>query len=317
MMRWWLILLMLVPAAAVAQPAAMAGRWALTAAGHRVMLLTLTRDGAGWRARMRTLQGDIDAAQATHLHGPPRDTAMTVSAQTADTLTLRVVGDPAHSPAFVFHLLATDVAQWRRRDDAGTAQTGGDSGAVFVLRRVAADAALATALSPTRAYMIDAPWPDEPAMTALFDADQAAREVKQIDWKRVWPEDTQRRAATQALLDAGRLHSGTDFYRAAFVFQHGSTPAEYLKAHALAVIATARGRRDAAWIAAATFDRYLQSIGQPQAYGTQYHWQDKQPATQEPYDRTLLSDAMRQATGVPTLAQQERRRAGYDEGRVP
>lgn len=144
-------------------------------------------------------------------------------------------------------------------------------------------------------------------MTAIFDADQAARKAPKIDWSVVSVADQGRRARTQAMLDAGQLSSADDFYHAAFVFQHGDLPDDYLTAHALAVVAAARGNSEAAWIAAATLDRYLQHIGQPQIYGTQYLRHGDGPWTQEPYRRNLLSDALREATGVPPISKQEDR----------
>ena len=150
-------------------------------------------------------------------------------------------------------------------------------------------------------------------MTAIFTADQADRDAgAKIDWSVVGPRDLARQARTKALLDAGALSSGDDFYHAAFVFQHGGVANDYLLAHTLAIVAIARGRNDATWIATATFDRYLQQIGQKQIYGTQYTIPSGEPATQEPYDRTLISDRLRVALDVPDLAAQERRRLKLD-----
>lgn len=144
-------------------------------------------------------------------------------------------------------------------------------------------------------------------MTEIFEADQSDRKGATINWSVVSEADHNRRVRTQAILDAGQLHSADDFYHAAFVFQHGDLPEDCLKAHALAVIAAARGKPEAAWIAAATLDRYLQRIGQPQIYGTQYLRDDDKGWTQEPYRRELLSDAVRDATGVPPIAKQAER----------
>ncbi|GGE93861.1 hypothetical protein [Sphingomonas prati] len=144
-------------------------------------------------------------------------------------------------------------------------------------------------------------------MTAIFDADQAARKVAKIDWRVVGEADRSRRVRTQAMLDAGQLRSADDYYHAAFVFQHGDLPDDYLKAHALAIVAAARGKSEAAWIAAATLDRYLQHIGQPQIYGTQFLRHGDGDWTQEPYRRDLLSDPLREATGVPPIAKQGER----------
>jgi len=144
-----------------------------------------------------------------------------------------------------------------------------------------------------------------PEMTAIFVADQAARDrPATIDWNVVGPADKIRRARTQVLLASGQLNSADDFYHAAFVFQHGDEADDYLKAHALAVVAVAKGEAKATWIAAATLDRYLQRMGQPQIYGTQFLHNAGKAWTQEPYKRDLIPDALRQATGVPTLAKQ-------------
>jgi len=136
--------------------------------------------------------------------------------------------------------------------------------------------------------------------------------TKSIDWEVVRPADEKRRARTEQLLDNGQLKSGDDFYDAAFVFQHGDTANDYMKAHLLAMVAIARGQPNAPWIAAATLDRYLQEIGKPQALGTQFTSSEDGKFTQEPYDRTLASDAMRKALQVPSLAEQEARRRKYE-----
>jgi hypothetical protein len=115
------------------------------------------------------------------------------------------------------------------------------------------------------------------------------------------------------LLAQGRVKTADDFYHAAFILQHGTKPADYLLAHSLALAAAARGKTEAQWIAAATLDRYLMAIGQPQIYGTQYVRDARAGAaaglTMDPYDRTLVPDTLRTALGVPTLAEQQARLA--------
>lgn len=143
----------------------------------------------------------------------------------------------------------------------------------------------------------------------LFAADQAARDnPAAIDWKVVAPQDEARRVRAKALLASGTLTTADDFYHASVIFQHGNDAKDYLVAHTLAVAAAARGREDAALMAAMSLDRYLQAAGQPQIYGTQYKTPDRRNTTQEPYDRTLVSDALRQALGVPIQAEHEVRR---------
>jgi hypothetical protein len=115
------------------------------------------------------------------------------------------------------------------------------------------------------------------------------------------------------LLARGKLHTGNDFERAAFVFQHGETPDDYLLAHTLAMVAVARGDGSAIWIAAATLDRYLQSVNRPQIYGTQFKFKSGGHVTQNSYDRQLIPDALRRDLGVPSLAAQQSQRERYEE----
>lgn len=125
-------------------------------------------------------------------------------------------------------------------------------------------------------------------------------------------QDAERREATRRLLAAGSLHASQDFASAAFIFQHGDTPEDYLLAHTLALVAVAKGDAGAAWIAAATLDRYLNAIGKPQIYGTQFHTKDAKPYTQEPYNRELISDSLRRQLDVPPVSAQEEQRKRYD-----
>ena len=159
---------------------------------------------------------------------------------------------------------------------------------------------------------------DNAEMAAIFAADQAVRQ--NIDPQKfrdrafveqMHAADAARRVQTRALLDAGALKTGADYRAAAFVFQHGSTPEDYLLAHTLAVAATARGA-DGSWIAAATLDRYLQTTGKPQIYGTQTRKTNDAPATLEPYDRALIPDSLRTALAVPPQSQQDARLAAIN-----
>ncbi|WP_295207141.1 hypothetical protein [uncultured Brevundimonas sp.] len=154
-------------------------------------------------------------------------------------------------------------------------------------------------------------------MAAIFAADQAIRQVAPEKFRdrafvnEMLAADAARRVQTRALLDAGALRTGEDYRAAAFVFQHGSTPEDYLLAHTLAVAATARGA-DGSWIAAATLDRYLQMIGKSQIYGTQTRKTNDAPATLEPYDRALIPDSLRTALAVPPQADQDARLAAVN-----
>jgi hypothetical protein len=82
--------------------------------------------------------------------------------------------------------------------------------------------------------------------------------------------DALRRKRVHQLLDEGALRTARDFSDAAIIFQYGQEPDDYLLAHVLALIAVAKGDKNGREIAAITLDRYLQSIGQSQIFGTQY-----------------------------------------------
>jgi hypothetical protein len=157
-------------------------------------------------------------------------------------------------------------------------------------------------------------------MKAIFDEDQRVRQPgEKIDWSVVGKTDAERREQTRKLLADGALHTGKDFEEAAFVFQHGDQPDDYLLAHTLAMVAVSKGDPTAIWIAAATLDRYLENIKQKQIFGTQYSSSTPSGSqettwTQEPYDRRLISDALREQLGVPRQALQTRQLQAYQRG---
>jgi len=160
-----------------------------------------------------------------------------------------------------------------------------------------------------RYFVRDPAPPSNREIAAIFAADQADRQQPgSIDWSIVGPRDEARQARVRQMLDEGLLRAADDYYNAAFVFQHGSTPDDYLLAHALAMAAQVAGRPDAAWIAAATLDRFLQNVDRAQIFGTQYVGGPGEPLTQGKYDAALIPDSLRRALGVPTIAQQELQR---------
>ncbi len=140
-------------------------------------------------------------------------------------------------------------------------------------------------------------------LARLFEADQAVRQGGFVSMQAAI-EDRARRERVRELMAEGRVNSADDYWRAAFIFQHGDTPEDYLLAHALAVTSAGMGKGEATWIAAATLDRYLQAIGRSQIYGTQYQMAPGQPVSQGDYDRELVPDSVRVASGVPSLDQQ-------------
>jgi len=138
-------------------------------------------------------------------------------------------------------------------------------------------------------------------------------------WQKVRARDAERRRIVRQLLAAGPLENATAYKQAAFILQHGDKPGDYLLAHVLASTALAQGDPSARYIAAATLDRYLQSVHQPQIYGTQYDWkhpgpQPKDP-TQAPYNSGLVSDSLRADFCVVSLRQQLENIRALDAGK--
>jgi hypothetical protein len=165
-------------------------------------------------------------------------------------------------------------------------------------------------------------------MKRIFAADQADREMnmaaitpeQRLDWfNKIGPRDAQRRKQVMDLISRGELHTGEDFDEAALVFQHGEKPDDCLLAHTLATVAIAKGSSKSRWIAAATLDRYLQKIQQPQIYGTQYFIGPNQgdQFTQEPYNRQLILPSLRAAMCVPDQAAQQQVLDLLKQGKEP
>lgn len=162
---------------------------------------------------------------------------------------------------------------------------------------------------PHKASVLQA---DSIVMEQIFIADQKPRlesptPASKMKWVDVNAADEFRRVQVHRLLNSGELHTGKDYWEAAFIFQHSPEPNDYLLAHTLASIAVAKGYQDGLWIMAATLDRYLQAIHQPQIYGTQSRRSNgNEPFTKDPYNRSIITDALRKELGIPNQAEQQK-----------
>lgn len=184
-----------------------------------------------------------------------------------------------------------------------------------IFLRTSAGAKVATDWEPNRLYTaMDSDTPSS-EMKAIYAEDQRIRTGPMtgvpVEAKEAMRTDAERREQTRKLLASGALHTGKDYEEASFVFQHGDSPSDYLLAHTLAMIAVSKGDVTAIWIASATLDRYLEKIGQKQVFGTQYSRDPQHGWTQEPYDRGLVSDALRSQLGVPPQSEQAEQLKAY------
>ncbi len=220
--------------------------------------------------------------------------------------TVQNVDDPKDVDAYVMRL---DGARATVMSDGLPAE---DIEEPDLFERVGVGATVALDWEPNRLYTARDSDVSNAEMEAISKEDQRVRTVAKVDWEMVNKTDAERREQTRKLLAVGSLHTGKDFEEAAVVFQHGDTPDDYLLAHTLAVAAVSKGETTATWIAAATLDRYLWKVGQKQVFGTQYSGDAKHEWTQEPYDRELVSDALRGQLAVPSQASQLMQLKAYE-----
>ncbi|MDQ2842935.1 MAG: hypothetical protein M3Y72_18230 [Acidobacteriota bacterium] len=288
-----------------------AGEWALPLGERTLFVLSVRpsdgKDGPypGSLSRPTHLQ-TADAVSFSHVEGPTVVEPLVASGWKGDSLSITVQNPKDSSDKTVYLLHVKDETH-------ADLQIVGAPFPPLKLIRATEAASVSEGWLSGQTYSPDDDAPSNPEMKRIFEEDQRVRQSwPNIDWSVVEQSDALRRVAVMKLLNAGVLHSGEDFEWAANVFQHGSSADDYLLAHTLAVIAIRKGYSDATWIAAATLDRYLQSINQPQIYGTQFATPSGVPATQKPYNRALIPDPLRRQLGVPTLAAQKVQQQQYD-----
>jgi hypothetical protein len=291
------------------------GNWVLKLGSRVFIAVTVTAasgvsgpfSGSVWRPKHFSING---AAMFSHIQGPVVNYPIVHSSVNAECASFTTQNPADQNDTDTYRLCLTGD---------GHATLGFDAPGIEPWPVSREDKLLPVAADwdNGRAYFLDDTDVSNPEMQRIFDADQKDRQpdAGKIDWNVVSKADAARRESTRKLLAEGRLHTGEDFERAAFAFQHGDASDDYLLAHTLAMVAAARGQASAIWIAAATLDRYLNSIHQPQIYGTQFFLKTNQPTTQEPYNRSLISDALRKQLGVPSEAAQEEQRKQYDAER--
>jgi hypothetical protein len=283
-------------AAAPPQP----GHWAVTTAGGVVMRFDLAKGAEGWSGSLlRPIHFSFGDGEFSQIQAETRTFPASHVREVGGDLEL-TIPDPAPGEAPAMFLLhAIDATH-------ATASIVGAPIEPLPLLRTDVATPIAP-FDPQLSYALVVERPTNAEMSQIFAADQADRgDPAHIDWAVVGKADEARRARTWQLLDDGQLQSGDDFYHAAFVFQHGNEPADYLKAHLFAMVAMARGKPSAKWIAAATLDRYLNAIGQKQVLGTQFKMVDGKPVTDvKATDESIVPDSVREALGVPPLGQQQ------------
>jgi len=146
-------------------------------------------------------------------------------------------------------------------------------------------------------------------MYAEDQSDRLPKDGKSIDWSLVGPRDDARLKRVMELYIAGELKTGKDYFHAAMVLQHGKRPEDYLLCHELCVAAvfksgsseTADWLSTAKWLAAASEDRFLVSIGRPQRFGTQFSRDGNSPWRLNKMEEGV-TDELRKVWEVPPIS---------------
>lgn len=294
--RWLVVCALLIHLTCAAQqPTAkpFAGTWVMRLGDRTLFVLTLTSKNT----TVSDCPGEFSFEGNTvfsNIHGEPQHDPIVDSYLSDGSLHFTV-----HSSSS-----SKDVAQYSmslRDNRAILFKTTSDDPAPnnpLVFERGTTGAKVSMDWEPNRAYSANDFDTPNPEMKAIYDEDQRVRSTEPINWDLLNKSDPPRREQTRRLLSIGALHTGRDYEEAAFIFQHGQTTDDFLLAHTLALVAVSKGDAGAIWIATATFDRYLQRVGQKQIYGTQYTNDGTHPWTQEPFNHDLVSDALREQLGA-------------------
>lgn len=150
--------------------------------------------------------------------------------------------------------------------------------------------------------------PDNAELKALCDADQADRQdIQNSDWKGISQRDIAREKRVREMLEAGTVNTAQDYFHAALICQHSMEVEGIQLAHELSMISAALGGgKSARWLMAASYDRLLNRLDQPQRFGTQYLSKGDGPMALGEV-RPGVTDSMRAAINVPSLAKAKER----------
>lgn len=112
--------------------------------------------------------------------------------------------------------------------------------------------------------------------------------------------DAERLEALRAYQKGRALRTPEEYYFAAMLLQHGKGSGHFKEAHVLAQKSATGGYAPAYWLAAATLDRYLKSVGRRQKYGTQFYMGKGGVWKMWPYLKKT-TDGERKKMGVESL----------------
>jgi tetratricopeptide (TPR) repeat protein len=149
---------------------------------------------------------------------------------------------------------------------------------------------------------------DNAELLKMYQEDQSARLVSDINWKVLSVQDRLRERRVYELLKEGKIVTGKDYYHSAMIFQHGADTVASSIAVRHMKKAVALDPTVNKWLLAAAIDRDLMRRDQAQIYGTQYvKMKGEERWKRYKMDSTRVTDADRKFYGVETLAEQRQK----------
>lgn len=150
------------------------------------------------------------------------------------------------------------------------------------------------------------PETDNLRLQELYEADQKDRErviESQQALKELHHRDAMRRTLVGEMIGRGEVNTASDLYHAGVILLHGSDAKDFLAAHRLSTLAALSGHRGARWLLAATLDRFLMAVGQPQVYGTQFEYNrdERKYQLRLPIDDARLLSFEKKTLNVPAV----------------
>jgi hypothetical protein len=146
---------------------------------------------------------------------------------------------------------------------------------------------------------------DNPELRTLKEADQSDRNDRKVreNGNELRRRDAERRERVLEILRASELSTAWDYFNAALILQHGGSVEHIRLAHSLSTVAATIDPEHprAKWLMAASWDRLMLRLKQPQWYGTQSVKDTSGRFVLYIVHPDAVSDADRQALGVPTL----------------
>lgn len=150
------------------------------------------------------------------------------------------------------------------------------------------------------------PETDNLQLEELFQQDQEDRQ-KIYDTPETLAQlrdrDRLRRKRVYAMIELGEVQTKNDVYHAAVILHHSGQMEDFLIAHRFASLAAAMGHKTARWLMAATLDRHLMSLGQPQVYGTQFEFDAlaRQYELKLPIEDPMTLGFEKKFLGIPSI----------------